>query len=427
MKDFHKAPPLLHRAGIYEVNIRQYTPEGSFRAFAGHLPRLRDMGVDILWLMPVFPIGKPCRKGELGSYYSISDFEKVNPEFGTAQDLRELIAEIHRSGMQVVIDWVANHAAHDHVWTLSHPDFFARDEAGNFFSPFDWTDVLQLDHGNPRQQDAMINAMLYWINEFDIDGFRADLAHLTPLSFWKRARQAADSAKPGLIWLAETEDPRYHDAFDISFTWQWMHEAERVCKGQQPVGQLLNVLQEYRTSFPETAFRMFFTSNHDENSWNGTEYEKYGDHAPLLAVFSFLYPSVPLLYSGQEIPNKERLPFFHRHSLQWPDKPLLHDFYKRLFFLRHSSPALACSNHPEQVPLLLLDETVLVFRRGTGPESIVVALNFSNEKKTVIYPEGWPEGTFEDCFTEERFNLAEGSSMNLPAAGMKVLKQERPL
>ncbi|RYG29406.1 MAG: alpha-amylase, partial [Chitinophagaceae bacterium] len=178
MKEFN-APNYLNNSNIYEVNIRQFTPEGTFEAFANHLPRLKEMGVDILWLMPIHPIGIPHRKGSLGSYYSISNHQAINPEFGTMADFDNLVSKIHELDMKVILDWVANHAAWDHVWTIQHPQYFVRDEFG-FKSPFDWTDVIQLDHRNEEQQEAMINAMRFWVEERNVDGFRADLAHLTP-------------------------------------------------------------------------------------------------------------------------------------------------------------------------------------------------------------------------------------------------------
>ena len=421
-----KPSTYLRRAGIYEVNLRQYTPEGSFGAFARHLPRLKEMGVDIFWLMPIHPIGELRRKGELGSYYSIRDFEKVNPEFGTEDELRSLIGEIHKQGMKVIIDWVANHTACDHKWTLMYPDFYVKDDSGGFLSPYDWSDVIQLDHGNTRQQDAMISAMLYWIREFDIDGFRADLAHLTPLAFWKKARQSADAIKPDLVWLAESEDPDYHEAFDISFTWKWMHASEKVCKGEEPVSDLLRVLEDYRTGFPPDAFRLFFTSNHDENSWNGTEFEKYGPYARLLSIFSFLYNSVPLVYSGQEIPNENRLPFFHHQSLQWPEKPLLHDFYRQLFELRHKSKALEVSDNSIAIPLLLQEEKVITFYREGGDEILVVVLNFSPGAQKICYPAGWPAGFYEEIFSGRIVELYPGHFFNIDPAEGLVLKLKRP-
>ncbi len=223
-------PAFLNNAVIYEVNIRQYSPEGTFNAFAAHLPRLKELGADILWLMPIHPIGLKKRKGTLGSYYSISDHKGINPEFGNAGDLRSLVTKAHAFGMKIIIDWVANHTAWDHVWTKTHPEFFVRNDKGDLTAPYDWDDVIQIDHSNSGEQVAMQDAMQYWIEEFDIDGFRADLAHLTPLQFWKDARLKLTPLKKDLVWLAETEEIFYHEAFDISYTWEWMHATEKFSK-----------------------------------------------------------------------------------------------------------------------------------------------------------------------------------------------------
>jgi alpha-amylase len=216
---FYKRADWIATTNIYEVNIRQYSAEGSFNAFSKSLPRLKDMGVEVLWFMPIHPIGKINRKGTLGSYYSIADFKAVNPEFGTADDFKNLVKLAQDMGMKVIMDWVANHAAWDNVWTKDHPEYFVQDEAGNFKPPYDWTDVIQIDHHNIAEQDAMIDAMQYWVTEFDIDGFRADLAHLTPLAFWHKARTAIEPLKANLLWLAESEEVNYHEVFDATFTW----------------------------------------------------------------------------------------------------------------------------------------------------------------------------------------------------------------
>ncbi len=334
------SPGFLKSSNMYEVNIRQYTPEGTFNAFAAHLPRLKDMGVEILWLMPIHPIGMVNRKGTLGSYYSIQNFEAVNREFGTVEDFKNLVEKVHALGMKIIIDWVANHTSWDNVWTKTNPEFFKQDEHGNFKSPFDWDDVVQLNHDNIGQQKAMITAMKYWITNVDIDGFRADMAHLIPLPFWINARMQIAPCKKDLIWLAETEDIHYHQAFDVSYTWKWMHITEQFIKKEKSLADCVGTLQEYKRDFPINALRLFFTSNHDENSWNGTEYEKYGMLAKAFAVFACTYLGVPLVYSGQELPNTKRLQFFDKDEIAWRQNVELHNFYKTLFELRTSNNEL---------------------------------------------------------------------------------------
>lgn len=355
---------------FYEVNIRQYTPEGTIAAFSTHLTRLADMGVTILWLMPHFPIGVKNRKGSAGSYYSIRDYCAVNPAFGDMMEFKEMVQQAHNLGLKVIIDWVANHAAWDHVWTLPHPEFFVKDETGMFQSPYDWSDVIQIDHQNPEAHQALRDAMAFWIRETDIDGFRADLAHLTPLSFWLEARWQMESIKPNLIWLAETEDASYYQAFDLVYAWKWMHKTETFVKDHLPLQAFFDVLRDQEQSYPPDVKQLYFTSNHDENSWNGTEFEKYGFFAQAFAVFSFMYPrAVPLVYTGQEIPNRKRLAFFEKDPLEWPSELKSHFFYKQLSILRQRV------NTDVRVEFLNPVGRLIGFRLGEGKGEILIWLN----------------------------------------------------
>lgn len=416
----------LSSTNIYEVNIRQYSPQGSFTAFTNELPRLKDMGVEILWIMPIHPIGEKNRKGTLGSYYSIKDFKAVNPEFGTAGDFKELVKQAHALGMKLVMDWVANHAAWDNVWTTEHPEYFQRDAQGNFRAPYDWTDVIQIDHACEAEQEAMIDAMKYWVINFDIDGFRADLAHLTPLAFWKKARTAIEPLKENLFWLAETEEINFHEVFDASFTWEWMHKTEDYCKGNTDMQGLKEVLHRYYGAFPATAYRMYFTSNHDENSWNGTEYEKYGEMAKAFAVFSLTWNGIPLIYSGQELPVQKRMQFFDKDAIDWTGTNELHSFYKTLLALRKRSPALrACDPavntfmiHPAN------NSPVLAYLRKNGDSEVLVVLNLNNTDMSFTVTDPIVDGTFKEVFSENSHHLNAGSVIELPPGGYLVFEKE---
>lgn len=219
---------------MYEVNIRQYTPEGTFAAFANHLPRLQRMGVETIWLMPVTPISKKKRQGSLGSYYACSDYTALNPEFGSSRSFKALVKKVHELGMKLMIDWVANHTGADHSWIQKNPHWYIKDEQGNFTERNGWVDVYDLDYSNPDMRAAMIEAMQFWIREYEIDGFRCDMAHLVPLDFWADARKQCDALKP-LCWLAETDESNYHEVFDISYAWKWMHVSEQVVRGHATV------------------------------------------------------------------------------------------------------------------------------------------------------------------------------------------------
>jgi glycosidase len=258
-------------SNIYEVNIRQYTPEGTIPAFGKHLPRLKEMGVEILWLMPVTPISIEKRQGTLGSYYACSSYTAINPEFGTAEDFRNLVNDAHVLGLKLIIDWVANHTGWDHHWTREHPDWYMKDAKGDFTEKNGWEDVIDLNFEVAEMRQAMIDAMRSWITEYNIDGFRCDMAHLVPLDFWDTARAQCDAIRP-LFWLAECEVVDYHTVFDATYTWWWMHVTEEYMKGIDTLETVRNVLHAY-SQYPDGAIKLFFTCNHDENSWNGTEYE----------------------------------------------------------------------------------------------------------------------------------------------------------
>ena len=380
MADLFNRVEWMYGSNIYEVNVRQYTPEGTFEAFAKHIPRLQDMGVKILWLMPITPISKEKRQGTLGSYYACSSYTTINPEFGTLDDFKSLVQTAHNAGMKLIIDWVANHTGWDHHWSKEHPDWYLKDELGRFYDPNGWEDVIDLNYNNDDMRKALTDAMLYWIKECDIDGFRCDMAHLVPLDFWVDARTACDAIKP-LFWLAECDVMEYHKVFDVSYAWEWMRITEEMVKRSLSLQTKRDVLLKY-SQYPKGANKLFFTSNHDENSWNGTEYEKYGAAAKAMAVFTVTWPGMPLLYSGQELPNHKRLKFFEKDCIEWQPKTQLHDFYKKLFHLLYVNPAL--HNHAQMYALQTgADDKVLAYLLVSNESKVLVVLNLSGNDKIV--------------------------------------------
>ena len=386
---------------IYEVNLRQYTHEGTFNAFARHLPRLKDMGVYTLWFMPIHPIGKIKRIGTLGSYYSISDHKAINPEFGSLDDFNKLISTAHEMGFKIIIDWVANHTAWDHVWTKEHPEFYVKDSHGNFQSPYDWNDVIQIDHNNLAQQEAMMDAMKFWIRECGIDGFRCDMAHLTPLDFWRKARIKLGAIKP-LFWLAETEEFKYHEVFDASYTWKFLHKMEEYAKGKTTLNELEEVLKEYETDFPVNAIRMFFTSNHDENSHSGSEYERMGDAAIPFAVLCATWGGIPLVYSGQELPLKKRLSFFNKDEIHWTEKIELYEFYKILLELHSTHSCLRAGDEETKPHRILTDhKNVFAYSRKKDLKEALVIVNLSSQEINVEIRDEKVSGNFRNIFTNE--------------------------
>ena len=387
-------------ATIYEVNVRQYTPEGTFIAFQKHLPRLKGMGVDILWFMPITTISEKLRKGSLGSYYACSSYTKINPEFGTANDFTNLVTEAHTLGMKVIIDWVANHTGRGHEWMELHPEWFSRNEKGEFTERNGWEDVVDLNFSNADMRNALIGAMQYWVRDFKIDGFRCDMAHLVPLDFWKDARKAVEILKP-LYWLAECEDVNYHQVFDTSYAWSLMHVSEKLAKGEVGMNEVYNVLHGY-SQYPAGATKLLFTANHDENSWNGTEYEKYGAAAKAWAVFTQTWKGIPLIYSGQELPNHKRLPFFDKDQIEWTPAPALHEFYKTLSTLRKTHTAIISG---ETINLPVQTDGVMAYLRQDAASTVFVLLNLSNQHHKVEIAHEKLNGEFKNVFSGLSFNF----------------------
>ena len=394
----------MHNTNIYEVNIRQFTAAGTFNAFVRELPRLKDMGVKTLWFMPVTPIAQKNKKGSLGSYYACSDYTAINPEFGTLDDFKSLVKQAHEMGFKVIIDWVANHTGWDHIWTKEHPEYFLKDSATNDFKRASgMDDIIELDFSNKDLRMAMKEAMKFWVTECDIDGFRCDLAFWVELDFWKEARKELDAVKP-LFWLGEfdeLEKPEYGEAFDASYTWTWMHKTEDFYKKSGTLDTLFTVLKRY-DDLGDSTTRAWFTTNHDENSWNGTEYEKYGDMAKSLAVFSATWNGIPLLYSGQELPNLKRLEFFEKDVIKWNTKNELHDFYKVLLNLKTNNPALRSGDPTVQTFRIKTSDPkhIFAYLRKSGSREVLVVLNLSKQKDLHFdILDSIVTGTFRNAFS----------------------------
>lgn len=407
---------------IYEVNLRQYTPEGTIQAFSKHLPRLRDMGIGILWFMPVTPISKVKRLGSLGSYYACSDYMSVNPEFGTVDDFAQLVRDAHGMGMKVMIDVVANHTGWDHHWTREHPDYYRRNHEGNFFDPHGWEDVIDLNYDNPELRKAMIGVMRFWIEHCDVDGFRCDMAMLVPLDFWREARVALDPLKP-LFWLAECEEIDYHQVFDATYTWRLLHKMEAIWRKECGLNGLDEVLGYYRSQFPAGAMRVYFTTNHDENSHSGSEYERMGEAAKLFAVLCATWDGLPLIYSGQELPNKRRLKFFDKDCIDWTGPVVLQDFYRALLALRRRNPALMAGNSRNATRRLNTgsDDRCFCYVRESGADEVLVLLNFSGGPLRLDAVFWGMRDTYADIFSGSHYSFP--CALELESWGYLVLEK----
>ncbi len=382
-------PEWSRHAVLYEVNIRQYTPEGTFRAFEEHLPRLKRLGVDILWLMPVYPVGEKNRKGSLGSYYSVRDYTSVNPHYGSLEDLKHLVKQAHTMGFHVLLDWVANHTAWDHSWVKKHPDWYEHDSTGHFVSPYDWTDVIQLNYSNHHLWAAMVRAMKYWITETDIDGFRCDYPGHIPVAFWDSARTVLGKTKPVFMLAEDEEHPQLlAHAFDMNYAWELMHLTEHIAKGKEKASALSSYFIRQQKIYPPDAYRLNCITNHDENSWNGTVFQRYRDGIRAFATLIFTVPGMPLIYSGQEAGLNKRLRFFEKDTINWSDTTTWSPFYRQLIRLKHHCQALGngIAGGPLKVLYNNKEDRVFSFMRQKGENKIIVIQNlFSNPTDTKIY------------------------------------------
>ncbi len=376
-------PEWIMQGNIYEVNLRQYTKEGTFNAFAQHLDRLKEMGVQTLWFMPITPISKLDRKGTLGSYYAVGDYTGINPEYGNLNDWKNLVNAAHDKGFKVITDWVANHTGADHPWLKTHPDFFEKDSAGKAISAFDWTDTRSLNFDNREMRDSMIAAMKYWLTETGIDGFRCDVAGEVPDDFWK---QCIDELRKGrnVLMLAEGDKGSLHSAgFNISYAWDMFQMMKKIAKGERPAFGIDSIKNHNDTAFPANALRLYFTSNHDENSWNQADYGTMPgpSHAPFAVLTQTMVRGVPLVYSGQEEPVLRKVEFFEKDPMTF-GKLGRAKFYKTLLELRKSNPALAADASFKKV--VVGDEKALyAFVREKAGKKVFVILNLSSTPQNI--------------------------------------------
>lgn len=411
----------MNQGNIYEVNIRQYTKEGTLKAFAKHLPRLQKMGVQTLWFMPLQPISKVDRKGSLGSYYSVASYTEVNPEFGTLADFNSIVEKAHALGMKVLIDWVPNHSGADHPWLKNHIDFYERDSTGKAIYTADWSDTRELNYNNPIMRDSMVATMQYWVNKTKIDGFRVDVAWGVPHDFWVDCIAKLKKMRT-MYFLAEADDAQMHvDGFDATYSWTEFHVLNDIAAGKANVKTLDTVLNKIESNFIPGAHRLYFTSNHDENSWNKADYETLPGlkHAPFAVFTQTYHRTMPLIYSGQEEPVLRPIAFFEKDSMgfnQYARAP----FYSALLHLRKSNKAFA---EGAQFQRLRVDHPseVMAYERINGKDRVVVVLNLSDIAHEVLI-QGTSIGNYQELFTKEKASNLQ--LIQLPAWGYKVYVQQ---
>lgn len=418
----YKAPPWSHDIVLYELNVRQFSEEGSFSAVEQRVDELAALGVDVIWFMPIHPIGELNRKGPLGSYYSVRDFREVNPEFGDMNDFRSLVSSIHQAGMYLMMDWVPNHSAWDNHLAEEQPGWYVRDSTGGFVSPYDWTDVIQFDWSNEGLQEYMLDALLFWVEELDVDGFRVDHPHVTPADFWLEARLEMEKIKPVLM-LAENEDRvEFLDkGFDINYSWELHHLMNRVAQGQEKAEVLRRTLEEDLERYPDYAGRLRFITNHDENSWAGTIEERMGEAHEAFAVFMYTIPGVPLIYNGQEAGLNKRLEFFDRDPIEWQDS-YLRDFYHSLNRLKEDNEALHNGSYGGSYAAMDIsgDEDVYGYIREKGDNTIISIINFDEEEAAFTVNTG-TGAEYRDYFSGAKISIDSDSLMMLEGWSYMVL------
>lgn len=409
----------LETAVIYEANIRQYSPEGTFNAFTKDIPQLKQLGVKIIWLMPISPISKKDRKGPLGSYYAIQDYTKVNPEYGNLEDLKNLVDTAHENGMFVILDWVANHTGRDHHWLTEHPDFYVRDDKGSPVAPFDWTDVAKLDYSNPNLRKEMISEMQYWLKNADIDGFRCDVAAQVPVDFWEEAVKKLKQTKP-VFMLAEAWEPNLLvNAFDMDYGWDTHHIFNKIAQGKETVKAWDNRMKQVDTLYQKDDILMNFVTNHDENSWNGTVKERMGDASEVMLALSYCAPGMPLIYSGQEYDIDKRLRFFDKDTIQ-KNKGKVWPLLEKLGKLKNTNKALNGGKKAASYTKINSSNNnqVLIFKREKEGEKLIFIANLSDKDVTFTTD---LFGEFLDYLTQEKTTINKSQKLMFKPWEYKIL------
>ena len=401
-------------ATIYELNTRQATEEGTFAAAEALLPEIKESGVDIIWIMPIQQIGVLERKGTLGSYYAITDYCKFNPEFGTRADFESFLAKAHELGLKVILDWVANHTAPDSEWT-KNDGWHYRDSLGNLMVQYDWTDISKLNYDNQDMRAEMKKAMHWWMDTIGIDGFRCDVAGEVPTDFWNDVMAEIRVKHPDMFTLAEDEAEAQdltESAFDMYYGWELHHLMNGVAQGKKTVEDLWGYFAKVDTTIRKEAIRMNFTSNHDENSWNGTEFERMGDATDLFAAFTYVVPGMPMIYTGQMSGNHHRLEFFEKDVIDRVENAPQKALYKGLNDLRAANRALWSNEKgAEMVRLAADNDKVFACVRTKecpkhGDNTVIAIMNMSAEPQTV---------TLDLTNLAGEYNCLCGKTMNLEA------------
>jgi len=418
-----KHPDWSKNATIYEVNLRQYTPEGTFNAFATHLPRLKAMGVDIIWLMPIHPIGVQNRKGSLGNPYSVKDYYGINPELGTMADFKALVATIHRMGMHVILDWVTSHSALDNKLATEHPDWYTKTPIGPVQPTpgYDQTDLAYFDYSKPGIREYMAKALIHWVRETDIDGYRCEVPESIPVDFWENARKELDAIKP-VFMLAEREARDLHKrSFDMTYSWS-LYDQLHNATNKKGVSGLVDYMANEASPFPQNGYRMLFTDNHDKNSWTGAPYTQFSKGLEACIILTGTLDGMPLVYSGQEAGNPKQLELFEKDAIEWRKHPNA-DLFKKLFALKHKNHALWNGAEGGEVVRIVNDkpEQIISFSREKAGDRVVVIVNMSDKQTIVALQTQKQAGTYQNVFKPTKNVLTGKDRFAMAPWGYAVL------
>ena len=417
-------PEWTKNAVVYELNIRQFSAEGTLAAAEAGLPQIRALGATIIWLMPIHPIGEMHRKGSLGSYYAVKDYYGVNPEFGDLEALRSFVRTAHGLGLRVILDWVANHTAWDNPLRDEHPEWYARNWKGDFRPTpwWDWDDIIDLDYSSAALREYMTAAMTYWVREADIDGYRCDVAGYVPVDFWENARHELEAIKPVFL-LAEWEARDLHaGACDATYAWSWWDILHKIGKGEADVFALYVYYSQNECGWPSEAQRMTHIENHDKNSWEGTQFESMGPALMPAIALSVVGEGMPMIYSGQEAGNEKRLKFFERDPIEWRPHPV-GDLYQRLFALHAENTALWNAPWGARMVLVVNDAPgkVLSFVRANAAHRVFAVLNFSPEALEVGFEETLHHGRYRDFETGAALEVGPDTKVMLAPWSFRIL------
>jgi cyclomaltodextrinase len=422
-------PEWVKNATVYELNIRQFSEEGSFKAVEKQLARLKNMGIDIIWLMPVHPIGELHRKGSLGSNYSVKDYYGISSEFGTEKDFRDLVAAIHQEGMYIILDWVANHTSWDNEMVTNHPEWYRKSRKDTFQSTRwrDYDDIIELDYSHLELREYMTKALKFWIKEYDIDGYRCDIASFVPIDFWEHARTELETIKP-ILMLAEAEDRELHrKAFDITYNWTLWNILHQIAMNERSVKTLTEAyIAEHVSIFPKEGIRLNFIDNHDKNSWEGNPYSNFGDALKAATVFTVMMDGMPLVYNGQEAGLDRSLEFFEKDPIEWKS----HEneaLYTTLFKLKHNNEALWNGRYGGEMVRIMNDwmDQVISFVREKNGDKVLTFINFSKQSLIVQFDTSFDMGIYTNLFTEDQKKVSETLIMTMEPWEYVVLYQSK--